>query len=117
MSAISNTLRGVIDRFMPDAERLAEEQRQKRAKDKQTQRNLDIKWLMSSAAGRRIFYDLMEKSYLMGSTIVDGKASDLLEGRRALGRELLMEIIASEHEAWLLSQKEALENAINARKA
>lgn len=117
MSAIAETFRGIVDRFRNDSEKFAEEQRKERARHKQTQRKLDIQWLMSSPAGRRIFYDLIEKSYLMGSTIIDGKASDMLEGRRAMGRELLLEVIGIDHESWLLAQKEALENAINARKA
>lgn len=96
-------------------EEIAEE---KKRQDKKVfadlQRKDDIKWLLADKRGRRFVYALLESTGLMGSTLVNGMPSPVLEGRRGVGREIAGEIIAEHPHAYLAMITETLNDASKA---
>ena len=92
----------------------AEIRRKEEYEFKKSQRKADLAWLMADKRGRRIVNALLNQGGIMGSTLVNGHASDVLEGRRSLAREIAEEIIAENHGPYLTMLTEALNDASKA---
>jgi len=78
------------------------------------QRKDDLKWLLADKRGRRFVYGLLESTGLMGSTLVNGAPSPVLEGRRSVGREIVGEIITDHPHAYLAMVTDTLNDASKA---
>jgi len=92
----------------------AEVRRREDFEFKKAQRKSDLGWMMGDKRGRRVVYSLLNSTGWLGSTLISGQPSAVLEGRRGVAIELVNEIMTDNHTNYLLMLKEAYDDASKA---
>jgi hypothetical protein len=72
------------------------------------QKDEDMKKLLSEAFGRRIMWRMLERCGIYKTSFTGNSTTFFNEGRRAVGLEILEEIIASSPTSYTLMQSENL---------
>lgn len=67
-----------------------------------------MKNVLASESGRSVIWGIMSSCDIFGTSMTGNSQTYFKEGKRALGLELLNEIIATDPSAWIDLQKENL---------